>query len=262
MISHMAANMMLHMTFIPVWPQRLNGGFDLENTLDVLRQEKKYRISYLQAVALMRKLSLVLPQDSHNGTGGYMVRSLYFDTPRNTDFLDKEDGLEERKKLRLRIYSPSDTHVKLELKEKFNTQQRKRSLRLGREQARQLIAGDAKFLREIPGTLAHTLYCLFAEEVYRPVCMIEYSRFAYIVPTNDIRITFDMKLAASESGTDLFAPQPMLYPVGMPDDVTLEVKYNRFLLSYVKDALAESTNLPVAYSKYCQARYVSHLPDA
>ena len=47
-------------------------------------------------------MSNVVHTDSHNGPDGYQVRSLYFDSLSNRDFQEKEDGLELRRKFRLR----------------------------------------------------------------------------------------------------------------------------------------------------------------
>ena len=73
---------------------------------DVLREEKKFLLNQAEALKLRNYLSNVVHTDSHNGLDGYQVRSLYFDSLSNRDFQEKEDGLELRRKLRLRVYSP------------------------------------------------------------------------------------------------------------------------------------------------------------
>ena len=73
---------------------------------DVLREEKKFLLNQAEALKLRNYLSNVVHTDSHNGPDGYQVRSLYFDSLSNRDFQEKEDGLELRRKLRLRVYSP------------------------------------------------------------------------------------------------------------------------------------------------------------
>ena len=100
---------------------------------EVLRQEKKYAINLSDGAVLRRRLGAVMHGDAHNGPQGYTIRSLYFDTPDDQDFHDKLDGLELRRKLRLRTYSPRSDFAMLEMKQKEGPYQRKRSLRLGRE---------------------------------------------------------------------------------------------------------------------------------
>ena len=73
---------------------------------EVLRQEKKYLMTVADASRLASRLERVMMADAHNGATGYRIRSLYFDTSDDRDFHDKEDGLELRRKIRLRIYDP------------------------------------------------------------------------------------------------------------------------------------------------------------
>ncbi|MDL2288093.1 polyphosphate polymerase domain-containing protein [Oscillospiraceae bacterium OttesenSCG-928-F05] len=227
--------------------------------LDVVREELKYRVSLWEAHRLMGALGAVMPADVHNSGGaGYMVRSLYFDSLDNTDFFEKEDGVENRKKIRLRIYDPEDKKAKLELKEKFGRFQRKRSLTITREQAEALISGDYSPLGAHAEPLAQELYAIMRAEVYLPRCIVQYNRAAFTVPTNDTRVTFDMRLEVSEAGFALFSPAATLYPAASYDDVTMEVKYNHFLLGYIRDILHRCDRLPVAYSKYYMARGISY----
>lgn len=72
----------------------------------VFRQERKFLISGEQYYRFSRQFAELFKEDSHNGKDGYMVRSLYFDTLGNKDFEEKLAGVECRRKMRLRIYSP------------------------------------------------------------------------------------------------------------------------------------------------------------
>jgi hypothetical protein len=85
---------------------------------DVLREEKKFLLNQAEALKLRNYLSNVVHTDSHNGLDGYQVRSLYFDSLSNRDFQEKEDGLELRRKLRLRVYSPDADFALFEMKQK------------------------------------------------------------------------------------------------------------------------------------------------
>ena len=217
----------------------------------VFRKEKKYSIDQYTSRKLHFLLSGVLHGDEHNGDDGYMVRSLYFDSLKDVDFYDKEDGLLYRKKIRLRIYSPKDETVKLEMKEKMDDYQRKRSMSISRDTAERLIEGDYACLKEYQSSFSDEIYYLMSENIYRPKCIVEYDRQAFIVKENDTRITLDANIRATEASNDFFSEQLGLYPVIDVDSVTLEVKYNRFLLSYVKDLLDLSDKMPSSVSKYC-----------
>ena len=63
---------------------------------------------------------------------------MYFDTIDDDDFFEKQNGLEVRRKIRLRCYDPDSTYAVLEMKQKQGVSQRKRSLRMSRDDARRL----------------------------------------------------------------------------------------------------------------------------
>ncbi|MBO5209923.1 MAG: polyphosphate polymerase domain-containing protein [Lachnospiraceae bacterium] len=167
--------------------------------IDVCRRELKYLVSLRDIASLKKRLSVVMEKDSHNGADGYLVRSLYFDSLYDTDFEEKVDGYDNRKKIRLRVYDFDSQTAKLELKEKEGSSQRKRSLLLNREEAEHLIKGEYEFLLSREEEIAHWLYTYMTMKCYRPKCIVEYDRFAYCEVVNDIRVTFDANLRATES---------------------------------------------------------------
>lgn len=224
---------------------------------EVMRQEKKYAVNLADSVMLRGRLDAVMHRDTHNGTQGYTVRSLYFDTPDDVDFSDKVDGLELRRKIRLRIYNPADHFAMLEMKQKEGPYQRKRSLRLTRADAERLCRGDYDSLLTYQDPFAAECYGLMRCRCYRPKAVVEYRRQAYVARENHIRITLDSRIMATESSMALFSPALSLYPVLDPWSLVLEVKYNGFLLSYIKDLLDRVERSELSVSKYCLARRVS-----
>lgn len=221
-------------------------------TNEVLRTEKKYSITPFSVPELIGDLEMAVHPDAHNIAGGYLVRSLYFDTPFDDDYEDKVDGLLHRRKIRLRTYSPDADTVKLEIKEKMGALQRKRSLGLTRAQAQRLIAADYSVLEGIAHPLAQEFYRLMTLYTYRPVCIVEYYRTAFIERTNDTRVTIDQQLASTESNYDIFDSKLMTslvneYPI-------MEVKYNGFLLDHIKNLARITGEIETANSKYVMAR--------
>ena len=224
---------------------------------EVLRQEKKYAVNIADGVMLRSRLGAVMHGDAHNGAQGYTIRSLYFDTPDDQDFSDKVDGLELRRKIRLRIYSPAADFAMLEMKQKEGPYQRKRSLRLTRPDAMLLCQGDYRPLQGYRDPFAAECYGLMHCRCYRPRAVVEYLRQAYVARENHIRITLDSRITATESSCGLFEAELPLYPVTDPFHMVLEVKYNGFLLSYIKDLLNSVERSELSVSKYCLARGVS-----
>lgn len=225
--------------------------------LDVTRKENKYDIGLIETADMKRRLGIYMESDPHNGETGYLVRSLYFDTLYDADFEQKVDGYDERQKIRLRVYSADAMTAKLEVKEKEDALQRKRSLSIERSEAQQMINGDYRFLLRREEPLAHWLYAFLNARCYRPKCVVEYDRYAYILEHNDTRITFDQNLRASESNYDIFDKDLVLYPVSAPGAVTMEVKYTGFLLSHLKNELNYCDKTRCSNSKYCRARMIT-----
>ncbi len=224
---------------------------------EVLRQEKKYLLSYPQFSRLDSKFDQLLHPDEHNGREGYMIRSLYFDTMGDMDFNEKMDGLEVRRKIRLRIYSPDDDYAKLEMKQKQGENQKKRSLTVSREDAMQLSAGRYSCLLNYDTPFAKELYGIMNVRAYRPKAIVEYNRKAYVAKENNTRVTFDSKVRATESNFNLFDDNLLQYQVMDPYLVIMEVKFNSFMLSYIKDLISMEGKSPLSVSKYMLSRTVS-----
>lgn len=224
---------------------------------EVLRQEKKFLISLDQYYKHSHALAQVMLQDPNNGPEGYRIRSLYFDTLEDQDFEDKEDGVELRRKIRLRCYDPANDFAVLEMKQKQGALQKKRSLRMRREDARRLTLGDYSVLLQYSEPFAAECYALMTCRCYRPKTVIDYRRKAFIAKENKIRITFDHHITYTESCFDIFDPNLLQLPALDPYLAVLEVKFNGFLLSYIKDLLQQVSKSELSVSKYCLGRTTS-----
>lgn len=221
---------------------------------DVLREEKKFLLYEIEKHNLKHYLSNFLHPDKHNGLEGYRIRSLYFDTAGDDDYFDKVDGLEVRRKIRLRNYPPDMSFAVLEMKQKQGKKQRKRSLRLPREEAERLIVGDYTPLLNYKEPFALECYTLMQSRFYRPKTVVEYNRYAFIAKENNTRITFDSNIISTESNFNIFDEHLNMDPVMDKSLCVLEVKFNGFLLSYIKNGLAEVQHSETSVSKYCLAR--------
>lgn len=224
----------------------------------VLREEKKFLISVADFISLSHKVGQVMLSDSHNGTHGYMIRSLYFDTAFDDDYFEKQAGVELRRKVRLRCYDPNADYAMLELKQKQGIQQMKRSLRVSRADAEKIISGKYEVLLSYSEPFAAEIYALMRSRCYIPKTIVEYNRKAFIAKENKIRITFDNKIVSTESSFDLFNPHLNMNPVLDPYDVVLEVKFNGFLLGYIKDLINSADKSELSVSKYVLARQNSY----
>ncbi len=92
------------------------------------------------------------------------------------------------------------------------------------------------------------------KELYRPKCIVEYDRLAFVHEDNNIRVTFDQHLRAGALPDSFFSETPIFMPVSAPGEITLEVKYDGFLHSGIKMALSDNLPPNQSRSKYCTAR--------
>ena len=136
----------------------------------VLRQEKKFLIDLTVAAQLQARLRHVLKEDAHGGPRGYRLRSLYFDTVHDRDYVEKLFGTNPRRKVRLLTYDPTSDFALLECKQKDGDNQVKRSLPCNREEAERLIAGDARWMLARPEP--------FAQVAPMRACVINYLRLS------------------------------------------------------------------------------------
>lgn len=190
--------------------------------------------------------------DRYGGHEGYLVRSLYFDSIYDEDYFDKVNGLNVRKKIRLRIYPPDLQNVKMELKQKQGAVQIKKSISIPKSIALKLIDGKTEALLELEGELPLEFYQIMKRGLYRPKCVIEYRRVAFVTETNNTRITIDSKIGATRTCNTFFEANPRLIP--LMNCPTLEVKYNGFLFDHIKRAVNLADRLEVSSSKYEMAR--------
>lgn len=223
----------------------------------VLRQEHKFSINEMQFRRYCAMVSQTLKSDENNGVDGYMVRSLYFDTLGDYDYHTKIDGVDSRRKVRLRIYRPNSNFALLEMKQKQSVIQVKRSVKISREDAAQLCGGVYTPLLQYDNPFALECYTLMKSRGYLPKAIVQYQRTAFVANGNDTRITFDRRIVATESSFDIFSDKLCMYPVGDPFKTVLEIKYNGFLYSYIKELMQRLEKSAIAVSKYCMARSVS-----
>lgn len=227
----------------------------MADTLSVYRSERKYFISYSDAARLKTRLGAFLRSDEHGEDGVYRVKSLYYDTPDGRDYREKLDGLEQRQKLRLRIYDEKQPRAKLELKRKNGDFQHKTSLEVSRAEAEILAKGIYTPLFSHDSQDAMKLYTMLTLHRYRPAVIIEYDRTAFSYREFNVRLTLDSHIRSSETNLNLYERQLPWNPV-FRDAVILEVKFNQVLPEFIQKLLSPCHLTAVSFSKYCCGRPV------
>ena len=221
--------------------------------LKVFRHEYKYAISYEEMLRLRSKLNELLEIDRNYD--GYLVRSLYFDSINDIDYYEKLDGLINRKKIRLRIYEPNSEKVKLELKSKYDYHQQKESLLITNSEAKEIIKENYAVLLNHSEEIAGKIYSILTTNCYKPKVIIEYQRIAYTTK-NGTRITFDYNIKRSTEVGNFFDDNINYLLLTNPKNVTLEVKFDRFLEPYISNVLNQYIARKESISKYILGRNI------
>ena len=221
------------------------------------RHELKYVISDGEHEILARRLRNALKQDKYakkNG-GEYLIRSLYYDDPFDTAVEEKTSGIQVRDKFRIRIYNYSDASIKLERKHKDGPYISKSSLLLSRNECEALLHDEYGFLLRRPEPFAQQMYGIIRTRHLEPKVLVDYTREAYVYPVEDVRITFDKNIRTAMRCTDIFNPDVPTYPATeLMNSMILEIKFNRYLPTYVHTLVQLGASQHVAASKYIAAR--------
>lgn len=207
--------------------------------LSVARREVKYLISLPDRLFLLNALDKILVPDQYGDYNGYTVRSVYFDSILNEDYVDKKMHADEKKRIRMRVYHPDDQKVKFELKRKSYGRELKESIIISREDAKELLKCHYDVLLHYDSDTARYAYDLMTSRLYRPVSLIEYDRRAYTHEHFNTRITMDNNLRYCDFCYDLFSHH-LNFTNGLDKDETiLEVKYDRYLFKQIQKILAQ-----------------------
>ncbi|WNC13898.1 polyphosphate polymerase domain-containing protein [Brevibacillus brevis] len=222
-----------------------------------LRHEQKYYINPQDYIATRNRLRTLMSLDRHSVSDeGYHIRSLYFDNLSETALYDKNNGVYQRKKYRIRIYNLSDGIIKLERKSKWNEYVLKEAASLTRQQTDRLLSGDAEWLRGEDHPLLADFYRDWKQNALKPSVSVDYIREAYIDEMSDTRITFDKRLAAGFHSALLFDRDLQTWEAIEGPRLILEVKFRQFLPHMIRSLLQMTAHQRSTISKYvlCKER--------
>ena len=217
---------------------------------EIYRNEWKYLISWGEKELITSRIAPLLHPDPNAVNGGYLIRSLYFDDYWNTAYEQKDDGVLERKKYRIRIYNYSDRSIKLERKKKYGAYIYKQSAKITRSEFEAILAGDYNFLLKSSQPLLREFYVECRCHNLRPRTIVDYEREPWILDAGTVRITFDQNVRAAVGSFDIFDPSLPCLSVIDPGRLVMEVKFTEFLPRLVQDILPPQREEMTAVSKY------------
>lgn len=220
-----------------------------------LRHEYKYICDGIQNAILKMRAKGLLREDIHVGDEGYYdVRSLYFDTPDNRCYWENEDGCDKRDKYRIRIYNANPEKIVLEKKSKEKQMTSKLSCRISEEICRKLMKNEKVQINENMSQLQKELLLEMQIKSMRPAVIVEYQRFPFVEKNGNVRITFDENIASSNNIKNFLEKQIVTRPVLEAGKSILEVKWDAFFLSYIKEHIQLESLQWTNFSKYYLCR--------
>lgn len=217
------------------------------------RHEWKHELNYADLLCIRQRLRAVAEPDPHAVDGTYMIRSLYFDNIDDKALREKIDGVNLREKFRIRYYNGDPGVIHLEKKSKRNGLGTKYSASLTAEEAQKIVDGDVDWMLQSGRDLVQELYCKMRYQGLRPRTIVDYTREPFIYRPGNVRVTFDYDIRTGLQCTDFLDPDCPTIPAG-DAPIILEVKWDEYLPSVIRDCVQTPGRRVTAFSKYAQCR--------
>ena len=218
------------------------------------RHEMKFLVSEGELEILHYRLLPVMKKDIHQKGNSYLIRSMYFDDINDSCKKENEDGIDNRRKFRIRLYDGSTDVLHLEKKEKYRGMTRKNSTDIDKSNCEKYMSGEIPGYRSDMTEIEKELYSEAMACQMMPKCIVEYERSAYIDPRGNVRITFDRNIAGCEKVNSFFNEKIYKIPVLPKGQHILEVKYDEFLPEYLAELLEIGSLQQTSFSKYYYVR--------
>ena len=217
------------------------------------RHEWKHEIGYSDLLSIRARLRAVAEPDRHAVDGKYLIRSLYFDNLDDKALREKIDGVNMREKFRIRYYNVDTSIIHLEKKSKRNGLGTKYSAPLTAGEAQKIVDGDIGWMMDSPHSLIRELYCKMRYQGLRAKTIVDYTREPFIYAPGNVRVTFDYDIRTGLDCTDFLNADCVTVPAG-DAPIILEVKWDEFLPSIIRDCVQTPGRRVTAFSKYAQCR--------
>ena len=218
-----------------------------------LRHEWKHEISYSDMLAIRQRLSAVAKRDEHAVDGKYHIRSLYFDNLSDKALREKLDGVSRREKFRIRYYNGDTSVIHLEKKSRIGDLGNKQSADLTAEEARWIVKGRLDWMLHSGRPLVQELYVKMTTEGLKPRTIVDYMREPFVYGPGNVRVTLDYDIRTGLQCVDFLNTDCPTIPAGAAP-IILEVKWDEFLPSIIRDAVQLNNRRVGAYSKYAACR--------
>ena len=194
-----------------------------------------------------------MESDPHAVDGKYLIRSLYFDNLDDKALREKIDGVNMREKFRIRMYNRDPSLIRLEKKSKRNGLGIKFSANLSVEETEKITKGRLDWMLTSDQPLMQELYCKIQYQGMRPKTIVDYTREPFVFRPGNVRVTLDYDIRTGMNCTDFLNPEAITIPAG-DAPILMEVKWDAFLPSIIRDIVSLPDRRVSSFSKYAQCR--------
>lgn len=216
------------------------------------RHEYKHEINTSDMMAVRHRLRAVAEPDEHAADGRYFIRSLYFDNCSDKVLREKIDGVNHREKFRIRYYNHDISLLHLEKKSRQNGLSAKSITSLTAEEAQLIAQNQIDFMRLSDRPLVQELYCKMRSQGLFAKTIVDYTREAFVYAPGNVRVTLDYNIRTALCCTDFLNSGCVTIPI--PVECILEVKWDSFLPSVIRDAVQLTGRHSSSFSKYAACR--------
>ena len=220
----------------------------------IFRNEIKHVITAGDRASICASLRAVAALDPHAGPKGcYQIRSLYFDNLYDKALREKQDGVSQREKFRIRYYDGDLSVIHLEKKVKRGGLGYKVSAPVTREETARLLRGEVDWMAASGRGLVIELYSKMKAQGLRPKTIVDYERIPFIYGPGNVRVTIDYNIRTGLRAEDFLDPHcPTISAADSP--ILLEVKWDEYLPGIIKRAVQVKGRRAAAFSKYAACR--------
>lgn len=223
-----------------------------EPILDGVRRETKYFVPPDVRTAIRHDLERLMDRDAHQASDftGYEVSTLYFDTPRRTQYIEKIEGVPLRFRFRIRQYGNQSDVRRLEMKERIFDHHRKQRVSLTPDEYDAVVSGRHV---ESHDPVLRAFWAHRARLGLAPCLITRYVRQAYTGRADrSVRVTLDSGLHAQRALR--FEDDRWIPARALPHGTTiLELKWTTAFPFWMQFLVRKYSLRNFAISKYCLA---------
>ena len=121
------------------------------------------------------------------------------------------------------------------------------------EEAQRIVEGDTTWMATSGRALIIELYSQMKSQLLRPKTIVDYTRTPFIYKPGNVRVTVDENIRTGLRCTDFLNPDCVTIPAG-DAPILLEVKWDEYLPSIIRDAVSIPNRRVGSFSKYAQCR--------